>query len=157
VTTCADVDDFLALGRFAMVGVSRDPKDFSRKLFRDLCARGYDVVPVNLFADELDGREVFQCLQVIRPAVEGALLMTTPLTTETVVRDCAAAGIRSVWMYRAGGQGAVSQEAVEFCRRHDIRVVEGYCPYMFLQGTAFPHRVHGFLTKLVGRYPRKAA
>jgi predicted CoA-binding protein len=157
MTTCADIDDFLALRRFAMVGVSRDPKDFSRGLFRDLCARGYDVVPVNLFADEVEGHETFQCLQAIRPAVEGALLMTAPHTTEIVVRDCAEAGIRRVWMYRAGGQGAVSPEAIEFCRNNDIRVVEGYCPYMFLPATAFPHRAHGFLMKLVGRYPRKAA
>jgi len=157
MTTRADIDDFLALRRFAMVGVSRDPKDFSRDLFRELCNRGYDVVPVNLFAEELDGRECFQCLQVIRPAVEGALLMTSPRDTEQVVRDCADAGIRRVWMYRAGGQGAVSHEAVEFCRENGIRVVEGHCPYMFLPAATFPHRAHGFLLKLVGRYPAKAA
>jgi hypothetical protein len=84
-----------------MVGVSRDPKDFSRQLFRDLCARGYDMVPVNLRADEVEGRDSYQCLQVIRPAVEGALLMTSPQATEAVVRDCVEAGIRNVWMYRA--------------------------------------------------------
>jgi predicted CoA-binding protein len=157
MTTRADIDEFLALRRIAMVGVSRNPKDFSRTLFRDLCERGYDVVPVNLFADEIDGRETFQCLQVIRPAVEGALLMTTPHTTEQVVRDCADAGIARVWMYRAGGQGAMSAEAVEFCRNNNIRVVEGYCPYMFLPATGFPHRVHGFVMKLTRQYPRKAA
>ncbi len=157
MTTRADIDDFLALRRFAMVGVSRSPKDFSRGLFRDLCARGYDVVPVNLFAEEIDDHETFQCLQVIRPAVEGALLMTSPNTTEQIVRDCADAGIHHVWMYRAGGQGAVSEEAVQFCRNSGIRVVEGHCPYMFLRGTAFPHRVHGFLMKLTRSYPRKAA
>ena len=156
MTTRTDIDDFLALRRFAMVGVSRDAKDFSRGLFRDLCACGYDIVPVNLFAEEVDDHEAFQCVQVIRPAVEGAWLMTSPQTTEQVVRDCAEAGIRHVWMYGAGGQGAVSEEAVQFCRNSDIRVVEGYCPHMFLPGTAFPHRVHGFLMKLVGRYPRKA-
>ena len=109
MTTRADIDDFLALRRFAMVGVSRSPKDFSRGLFRDLCARGYDVVPVNLFAEEIDDHEAFQCLQVIRPAVEGALLMTSPNTTEQVVRDCADAGIHHGWMYRAGGQGALAK------------------------------------------------
>src|SRR5215468_860431 len=66
MTTRADIDDFLALQRIAMVGVSRNSKDFSRTLFRDLCDRGYDVVPVNLFVDEIAGQESFQCLQVIR-------------------------------------------------------------------------------------------
>jgi len=74
-----------------------DPKDFSRGLFLDLCACGYDVVPVNLLADEINGHETFQCLQVIRSAVEGALPMTSPNTTEQVVGDCAQAGIRRVW------------------------------------------------------------
>lgn len=157
MTTRADINDFLRLQRFAMVGISRDPKDFSRGLFRELRNRGYDVVPVNLYADVLDGEECFQCLQVVKPAVEGALLMTSPRETERVVRDCADAGIRRVWMYRAGGQGAVSPQAVEFCRKNGIRVVEGYCPYMFLPATAFPHRAHRFLMKLVGGYPAKAA
>ena len=81
----------------------------------------------------------------------------TPRETERVVRDCAEAGVRQVWMYRAGGQGAVCPQAIEFCRKNGIRVVEGYCPYMFLPATAFPHRAHGFLMKLVGGYPAKAA
>ena len=157
MTTRTDIEDFLRLQRFAMVGVSRDPTNFSRGLLRELCNRGYDVVPVNLFADVIDGLECFQCLQTVKRAVEGALLMTSPRETERVVRDGADAGIRRVWMYRAGGQGAISQQAIEFCWKNDIRVVEGYCPYMFLPSTAFPHRAHGFLMKLVGSYPAKPA
>jgi len=45
MTTTRDVEDFLALKRIAMVGVSRDPKDFSRHLFREMYSRGYDMVP----------------------------------------------------------------------------------------------------------------
>lgn len=157
MTTRTDIEDFLRLQRFAMVGVSRDAKDFSRGLLRELCDRGYDVAPVNLCAEVIDGLKCFQSLQTVKPAVEGALLMTSPRETERVVRDCAEAGVRQVWMYRAGGQGAVSQQAIEFCRKNSIRVVEGYCPYMFLPATAFPHRAHGFLMKLVGSYPAKAA
>lgn len=42
-----DIHDFLVLRRIALVGVSRDPKDFSRVLFREMCDKGYDMVPVN--------------------------------------------------------------------------------------------------------------
>jgi hypothetical protein len=45
---------------------------------------------------------------------------------------------------------------VEFCHTHGIRVAEG-CPYMFLEASGFPHRVHGFLLRLAGHYPAKAA
>lgn len=41
------IEDFLAEKRIAMVGISRDPANFSVKLFEELCRRGYDVVPVN--------------------------------------------------------------------------------------------------------------
>ena len=157
MTTTRNVENFLALRRIAMVGVSRDQKDFSRKLFREMCDRGYDMVPVNLIADEIDGKECFQCLQVIKPPVEGVLIMTPAFETIRVVRDCLESGVRNVWIYRAGGQGAVSAEAITFCKENNIEVVEGHCPFMFFPKTGFPHRVHGLLLKVMRRYPERAA
>ena len=95
------IEDFLAEKRIAMVGISRDPANFSVKLFEELCRRGYDVVPVNPNTAEVEGRRCFARLQDVQPPVEGVLLMTSPAATETVVRDCAAVGVRKVWMYRA--------------------------------------------------------
>ncbi len=156
MTTIRDVEDFLALKRIAMVGVSRDPKDFSRGLFREMCERGYDMVPVNWMANEIDNRESFQCLQAVKPGVEGVLIMTPAHETIRVVRDCAETGINRVWIYRAGGTGAVSEEALAFCREHAIRVVEGHCPFMFFRSTGFVHRAHGFFLKIARRYPTAA-
>lgn len=148
------VEDFLGQKRFAMVGVSQHPKDFSRTLFKDLCNRGYDVVPVNPAASEIEGRRCFATVQEISPPVEGALLMTSPAVTNTVVHDCAAAGISRVWMFRAGGRGSVSAEAVEFCESNRMSLVPGECPFMFLPGTAWFHRCHGIVKKIAGTYPR---
>ena len=92
-TTRAQIDDFLAQKRLAFVGVSRNPKDFSRGLFRELQQRGYDVIPVNPQATELDGQPCWARVQDITPPVDGALLMTPPHVTNQVVRDCAEAGI----------------------------------------------------------------
>ena len=110
------IEEFLAQKRIAMIGISRDPKDFSVSLFSELERRGYDVVPVNPKASEVMGRPCFARVQDVQPPVEGALLMTTPEVTDAVIPDCAAAGIRHVWMYRAGGKGAVSEKAVKFCQ-----------------------------------------
>ena len=155
-TNRADIDDFLAQHRIAMVGISRDPEDFSRKLFRELRRRGYDVVPVNPFAEEVEGQDCFQNLQAIDKPVDGALLMTPFWDSERVVRECAALGIGRVWLYRAQGRGAVSEEAVEFCRSQNMRVAEG-CPYMFLPATGLVHRAHGFLLRVIKGYPAPAA
>lgn len=153
MTTMNDVNDFLALHRIAMVGVSRDPKDFSRLLFREMCDRGYEMVPINLVAEQIDGRDCFHSLQAVKERVEGVLVMTPCSATLQVVEDCAAAGVRNVWIYRAGGQGAVSPEATAFCKQKGIRVVDGHCPLMFLRGTKFVHRAHGFLQRITRRYP----
>ena len=153
-TTRADIDNFLGHRRIAMVGVSRDPKHFSRYLLKELRTRGYDVVAVNPTATDIDGRPCFANVKAIDPPVEAALLTTPSRETEKVVHDCAEAGIQEVWMHRGGGQGSVSPAAVAFCRQQGMHVIEGECPFMFLPNTQFPHRVHGFIKKLVGRFPQ---
>lgn len=149
------IHDFLAQKRIAMVGISRHPKHFSVYLFHELCRRGYDVVPVNPNVTEIQGRRCFARVQDTQPPVSAALLMTSPAVTDAVVRDCAEAGVRRVWMYRAGGQGAVSADAVAFCRAKGMEVVPGECPFMFFPKAGF-HGIHGFIRKVIGRYPRRA-
>jgi predicted CoA-binding protein len=151
------ITDFLAHKRMAMVGISRDPKNFSVKLFQEFIRRGYEVAPVNPNLREIEGHTCFGRVQDIEPPVEAVLLMTSPAATETVVRDCAEAGVRTVWMYRATGKGSVSRAAVEFCQERGIRVVPGECPFMFLPGSAAFHRFHGFVRRITGRYPRRTS
>lgn len=150
------IEDFLAQRRIAMVGISREPRSFSVGLFEELCRRGYDVVPVNPKTPNVLGHRCFARVQDIRPTVEGALLMTSPDVTDQVVNDCAEAGVPRIWMYRAGGTGAVSKSAVSFCQERGIAVVPGQCPFMFLPHAAGFHRFHRFIRKITGRYPRRA-
>ena len=148
------IKEFLAQKRIAIIGSSRNPKDFSASLFSKLERRGYDIVPVNPKASEVMGRPCFARVQDIQPPVDGALLMTPPEVTDAVITDCAAAGIRRVWMYRAGGKGAVSEKAIAFSEERGIQVVPGQCPFMFLPGSGGVHTFHGFLRKIFGKYPR---
>jgi predicted CoA-binding protein len=154
MSSMALVQDFLGQKRLAVVGVSRKPDDFSRKLFCELRDRGYDVVPVNPEVDEIDGKKCFAHLQDVQPPVDGALLMTSPAVSDRVVEECARAGIGRVWMYRAGGAGAVSSQAMRFCESHGISVIPGECPLMFLPQGHWFHRLHGLVRKITGRYPR---
>ena len=148
------IQDFLAQDRIAVVGVSRNPKDFSRTLLRELRLRGYDAIAVNPDLNDADGEPCCAHVQDIQPAVDGAILMTSPGVSEQVVRDCAEAGVPRVWMYRAGTKdGAVSDAAVRFCESKGIAVVPGECPFMFLPKAGWFHRAHGFIRKMSGAYP----
>ena len=155
VVSLQSIETFLAQKRIAMVGISRDPRDFSVSLFDELCRRGYDVIPVNPGATSVRDRACFARVQDIQPPVRAALLMTSPEVTESVVADCAAAGIKHIWMYRATGKGSVSPKAIAFCQEHRIEVIPGECPFMFLPSGGI-HRLHGFFRKLTGHYPRRA-
>ena len=147
------IDSFLSCRRIAVLGVSRDPRDFSRSLFRAFVERGYDAVPVNPNGGEAEGRPCARGLAEVTPPVQGALLLTPPSATTQAVRDCAEAGVRRVWMHRGGGAGAVSPEAVALCRERGIEVVDGECPFMFLSEPGFIHGVHRFFRRLGGRLP----
>ena len=152
-TKLGDIRSFLDHRRFAMVGVSRNPRDFSRSLFREFRQRGYDVVPVNPAVTEVDGVGCVPRLADVSPPVEAVLLMTKPAVTERVVEEAAGAGVTDVWMYRATGAGAMSENALRLCEAKSMRVVAGECPFMFLPQTGLPHRIHGFCLKLFGKYP----
>jgi predicted CoA-binding protein len=148
------IQDFLGQHRFAVVGVSHKPQDFSRTLFHEFLARNYDVIPVNPAVTEIEGRHCFPYLQEISPPVDAVLLMTPPAVTERLVRDCAEAGVKHVWMFRAVGKGAVSDEAVAFCESKGISVIPGECPFMFLPGGAWVHRAHGLVRRIAGGFPQ---
>ena len=153
MSSMATIQDFLAQKRIAVVGVSHDTKNFSRGLFRTLRERGYDAIAVNPEVGSIDDAPCFASLEDINPPVDGVLAMTSPAVTDEIVRQCAHLGIPRVWMYRAGGNGAVSPQAVEFCEEHGIKVVPGECLYMFLPQSGWFHRFHGFVKRMSGAYP----
>ena len=52
-----------------------------------------------------------------------------------------------------GGQGALTDTALEICEANQIRTIRGECPFMFFDNTPWPHRLHGFVKKITGAYP----
>jgi predicted CoA-binding protein len=147
---------FLTIRRLAIVGLSRDPKDFSRYLSRAFLERGYQVVPVNPGAAgaAIEGVPAVARLQDVRPPVEAALLLTAPAQTDAVLRDCVAAGVKRVWLHRGGGHGAASPGALAYCAANGLEVVHDLCPFMALPGAGLGHRVHGLLRTRIGHPAR---
>jgi predicted CoA-binding protein len=149
-TALDDARAFLEAKRIAIVGASRDEKDFSRYVIRELARRGYDVVPVNPAAAEVDGRRCFAHVQEVWPPPEAVLLLTPSGRTEDALRECVASGVRRVWLHRGAGAGASTPAALAFCKAHGLSVVHDLCPFMALPGAAFPHRVHAFVRRTLG-------
>jgi predicted CoA-binding protein len=153
-TTLGQVEGFLALKRIAVVGVSRDSKQISYTLWQELRQRRYDAVPVNPSATQIDGVPCYPSVTEIEPGVEGALIITTPAVAEQVLEQCAAVGIRKVWLYGGLGGGATSDKTVRTAEALGLEAVSGLCPYMFLPGTPAFHAMHAWGKKLTGSYPK---
>lgn len=154
MTQMENVRDFLAQKRFAFVGVSRQPKDFSRALFREFQTRSYQPVPVHPDVAEIEGAPCFAHVTDIQPPVDSVLLMTSAKVTDQVMRECVEAGVKRVWFYRGGTPGALTDSALETCKANGIAAIPGECPFMFFDSTPWFHRFHGFVKKITGSYPR---
>ena len=157
-TTTLDtkVHDFLAQRRIAVAGVSRDDSHHpaSNLIYRRLKSTGHDVFAVNPHMPTFDGQRCYPDVQSIPGGVDGVVVVTRPETTAKIVRDCNVAGIRRVWMHQSVGRGSsVSPEAVEYCRQHDISVIAGACPMMYIAGADFGHTCMRWILKLTGGLP----
>jgi len=150
------IHDFMALKRIAVVGVSRDNRHHpaGNLIYRRLKSAGHDVFAVNPHMQSFDGDRCYPDLKAIPGGVEGVVVVTRPAVTEEVVRDCAAAGVQTVWMHASlAGGSSVSPAGVTYCREHGIGVIPGACPMMYGADADLGHRCMRWVMKLTGRLP----
>ncbi|MFN8177826.1 MAG: CoA-binding protein [bacterium] len=136
----APVAAFLRGKRFAVAGVSRTPNQTANAVFRKLRAAGYDVVPINPAASEVEGTTCYPNVGSVPTPVDGVVIVTHPRVSLEIVRQCADSGVRHVWFHRSIGQGSVSEEAVGECARRGLECVVGGCPLMYCAPVDWAHR-----------------
>ncbi|MFO7620560.1 MAG: CoA-binding protein [Bacteroidales bacterium] len=143
------IEEFLASEPVAMVGVSRNPKKFGYAAFKELKEKGMNIIPVNPYADEIFGSEVFKDIRSLPSDVKGLIIMTKKDQTPGVIRDAREKGIRQIWIQ----QMADSKEAIAETEGSDINLITKECILMHYK----PHSIHKFhkaLLKFFGRFPK---
>jgi predicted CoA-binding protein len=146
-TDRAQIEEFTRQKKFAVVGVSREPKKFGSNIFKELSSKGYDVIPVNPNMTKFDNHDCYKNLREIPEKLDGVIIVVPPEQAEIVVKDAAAAGIPRVWFQ----QGSESASAIAFCADHGIKVVAGKCVMMFAHPVTSIHRFHRFIWNLFHR------
>ena len=124
VTDEDELREILGLNRVAVVGCSTSPGKAAHDIPKYLLDQGYDVVPVNPFADEIFGREAYDSLadvpgeidivDVFRPSEEVAGIVDAVLERDDV---------KVVWLQL----GIHDDEAVERAEAAGLRVVQDRC------------------------------
>lgn len=152
--TLADIEHFLRQKRIALVGVSRREQHFSRTMMRELAQRGYEVIPVNPSAEEIEGIACRPSVAAIHPPADAALIMTPPARSAGAVKDCVAGGVSRIWLHAATKPGGEIEEAAATGRDAGATVIAGECPFMFLEHAGWVHRAHRFFRGLTGALPK---
>ena len=116
----------------AVVGISRDPAKDSYRVAGYLQSRGYHIIPINPFADEVLGRRCYKSLldapeniqktieivDIFRPAQD------VPLIVEQAIQLKKKYGVlRVIWMQL----GIVNKEAAERAKEERLTVVMDRC------------------------------
>jgi uncharacterized protein len=146
--------EFLSHTRVAVTGVSRTPGSHgSNVVYQRLKERGYDVVPVNPNAQEIDGDRCYPDLHSIPGGVEAVVVGTRPERALATVEECDELGIKDVWMHRSFGGGSVSDEATVYGREHGMTVIDGGCPLMFEPTSDPGHKVIKWVCRMNHHLP----
>ena len=155
VATKQAASEFLQARRIAVTGVSRTAAGHGgNAVFRGLKVRGFDVVPVNPNADEVEGEMCYHDLASVPGGVDAVVVATRADQAEATVRECERLGITQVWLHRSIGAGSVSPDATRYGREHGLTVIPGGCPLMFGADADRGHKVMRVVCRLTGAVPR---
>jgi predicted CoA-binding protein len=144
------INEFLEPKKFAFIGLSRDPKKFSRAIFKELLAKGYDMYPVNPNMDDVEGIRCYHDVSDLPESVKYGLFMTPKANTAGAVENAIHHGFTHLWIQ----QGADTKEAAETARQSAVKLVCGACIMMHANPSGV-HKFHGILSKIFGVFPKK--
>jgi predicted CoA-binding protein len=134
-------DFFNSYKRLAFVGLSGDPKSFSRGVFKFLSEQGYEIYPVNPALEQVENQKCYKSIDSV-PAVEAVLFFTNPRVTSELLSACKAKGIEHVWFQ----QGAADEEVLNIARQLNLDY-QNSCVYLHHNKAGFPHSFHRFINR----------
>jgi predicted CoA-binding protein len=133
-----EIERFMDLRSFAIIGVSSKKKKFGNTIFAHMKSRRFNIYPIHRSASSVEGETCYPDIDSLPEKPEGVILVIPPVETEKAVKDIAKAGITNVWMQL----GADSKTAIDYCNANGITVIRNECLLMFLQKPGFPHNIH---------------
>lgn len=119
----------------AVVGLSRDPVKAARRVPSYMAAKGYEVIPVNPFAERILGKEARASLDEVVEPVDLVLVFRPSDEAGDVIRQAAKRPERPViWLQEA----IRNDEAAEEARAQGLTVVQDLCIYKVHRALAGP-------------------
>lgn len=132
---------FLVLGRVVFVGLSREPRSFSRQIADTMRRRGLDVIGVNPKEPRAD--DTVAHLSEVPDLYRRFVFVLVPASRSLeVVEEAIASGAQHLWFHQGAGPGCASPEALARAKAAGLDVVSGLCPFMLLDAEHWMHGLH---------------
>ncbi len=149
-TTRKDIENFFEPRRLAVAGASRNPKKFGYGIFKELLSKGYEVIPVNPNATEIDGVKCYHSVSQIPDDVKSLLIVTPREQTDGVLREAINKGITNIWVQ----QMSETEDTIKIAEEYQVDVIHKKCIYMFAEPVTGFHKFHRTIVRIFGRLPR---
>ncbi|MDD8017570.1 MAG: CoA-binding protein [Bacteroidota bacterium] len=154
--------EFLSQQRLAVVGISSSKQTVANGVYKKLKNGTRTVYAVGKNTSTFENDTCYPNLASLPSPVDGVFIAVKNDNTEQVVDECIALHIPRVWMHDMSGitkmSGAatprgssVSVQAVQKCREHNIAVIPGACPMMFLDDADFGHKCFKWFLSITGK------
>ncbi|HLN20775.1 MAG TPA: CoA-binding protein [Bacteroidales bacterium] len=149
MTSLKQINQFIDSQPIAMVGVSQNPNKFGHTAFKELKAKGMNLIPVNPEVDHILGEKTYRNISVLPSDVKGIIVTTKKTKTAAIVREAIDRGIKNIWIQ----QMSDSPEAIDQLKASDVNYIVGECILMHYKAHGI-HKFHGKLKKFFGKFPK---
>ncbi|MBN1156630.1 CoA-binding protein [Candidatus Woesearchaeota archaeon] len=111
---------------FAVIGVSKNPKKYGNKIYKELKLEGYKVYPVNPGVEKINADKCYPSLGELPNLPDAIDVVVPPNIAEKVVKEAVRLGIKNIWLQ----PGSESEEIIAYCKEHNISVLHNACIMM---------------------------
>jgi predicted CoA-binding protein len=119
----AKIREILSKRNIAVVGASRDLAKAAGFVPEFLQKNGYNIIPVNPFADYVLGKKCFKSLAEVTEKIDAVDVFRPSAEAAKVIEEAAARGVKTVWLQ----EGIYSPEAAVRARRLGLTLAWDRC------------------------------
>lgn len=107
----------------AVVGCSTNPEKPANYVPKYLQGRGYKIIPVNPFADEILGERAYKSLEEVQDEIDTVLVFRPGEETLEVVKKAVEVGAKAVWLQ----EGIANEDAASLAKSAGLLFVMDMC------------------------------
>lgn len=117
------ITQFFETPKIAVVGASRNTSKYGNIIYRRLKAKGYHAIPVNPFADEIDGDKCISSISDLNPQDTALVLVTHRKDTDKITEQAIRLGFTQIWVQT----DCDTENTPVFAQDEALNIIFNYC------------------------------